>query len=95
MPGPCQFPTLGFVVRRYNQVTEFVSEPFWYIHLALKSQDSDEETPFTWKRGHLFDEIIAISFYEHVLRYEMARVKKVTNKSTKKWYSLSIPSMLI
>ncbi|KAF8329298.1 DNA topoisomerase [Amanita rubescens] len=91
--GPCQFPTLGFVVRRYNQVTEFVSEPFWYIYLALRSQDAEEETPFTWKRGHLFDETVAISFYEYVLQHEMARVKKVNNRSTKKWKPLPLTTV--
>ncbi|KAK2464337.1 hypothetical protein APHAL10511_003794 [Amanita phalloides] len=91
--GPCQFPTLGFVVQRYTLVTDFVSEPFWYIHLALKSEDSDQETPFTWQRGHLFDEAVAISFYEHLMRHEMARVKKVSNKSTKKWKPLPLTTV--
>lgn len=29
--GPCQFPTLGLVVDRYKQVTQFIPEPFWSI----------------------------------------------------------------
>lgn len=29
--GSCQIPTLGFVARRYKEVEEFVSEPFWKI----------------------------------------------------------------
>ena len=29
--GSCQFPTLGFVVERFREVDQFVSEPFWRI----------------------------------------------------------------
>ncbi len=31
--GPCQFPTLGFVVDRYKRNRDFVSEPFWKLRL--------------------------------------------------------------
>jgi len=31
--GPCQFPTLGFVVRRYLEVERFIPEPFWKIEV--------------------------------------------------------------
>lgn len=29
--GPCQFPTLGFIVDRYKKIKEFVPEKFWSI----------------------------------------------------------------
>ena len=32
--GPCQFPTLGFVVKRYVAIDKFVPEKFWTITLA-------------------------------------------------------------
>jgi len=88
--GPCQFPTLGFVVSRYNQVKSFVPEAFWYIYLSLSRPTSsigNEETTFTWRRGHLFDEDAAVVLYEHVLSEPVAHVTKVTNKGTKKWYA--------
>ncbi|KAI0049973.1 prokaryotic type I DNA topoisomerase [Auriscalpium vulgare] len=85
--GPCQFPTLGFVVSRYNQVQAFQPEQFWYIYLALTSNTSQEqeETPFNWRRGHLFEFDVALAIYEDVLRHPRARVIKVTKKETKKW----------
>ena len=52
--GPCQFPTLGFVVSRYNQVKNFVPETFWFIYLALTRVDDtgeESETPFTCGEG--------------------------------------------
>jgi DNA topoisomerase-3 len=29
--GPCQFPTLGFVVQRYLRIKNFIPEDFWSI----------------------------------------------------------------
>jgi len=92
--GPCQFPTLGFVVSRYEQVKAFVPEIFWYIYLALirpaggddqNQRENERQTVFTWKRGHLFDFDIAAMLYETVLERPTARVTKVTKKNTKKW----------
>lgn len=34
--GSCQFPTLGFVVERYQAIEEFISEPFWRIKSKFK-----------------------------------------------------------
>ncbi|TBU45786.1 DNA topoisomerase [Dichomitus squalens] len=86
--GPCQFPTLGFVVARYNKVKNFKPEPFWYIFLSLTRPSSDEEpvdTEFTWRRGHLFSLPAAWGLYEAALEHPVARVTKVTSKETKKW----------
>lgn len=32
--GPCQFPTLGFVVDQYERVRNFVAERFWFIAVS-------------------------------------------------------------
>ena len=34
--GPCQFPTLGFVVARYMQHTEFEPEDYWTIDVEYR-----------------------------------------------------------
>jgi DNA topoisomerase-3 len=86
--GPCQFPTLGFVVQRYLQVKNFVSEAFWYIFLSLSRPSSSQrsvETEFKWRRVHLFDHGAAAVIYEHVISNPTARVTKVVEKNTKKW----------
>ncbi|THH30422.1 hypothetical protein EUX98_g3766 [Antrodiella citrinella] len=84
--GPCQFPTLGFVVARYNRVKAFRPEPFWYIYLAMAARGSDdEEIPFTWRRGHLFDHDIAATIYREVMNADRALITRVTQKETKKW----------
>lgn len=86
-PGPCQFPTLGFVVQRYNQVKAFIPEDFWYILLSIKRRIDREEkkVDFTWRRGHLFEVDVVNEIYEDIMENPLARVTKVTQKSTKKW----------
>ena len=34
--GPCQFPTLGFVVERWARIETFVPEDFWFLELTLR-----------------------------------------------------------
>lgn len=36
--GPCQFPTLGFIVERYQAIQSFVPEEFWYIKLVAEKE---------------------------------------------------------
>ncbi|KAH9979024.1 DNA topoisomerase [Lactifluus volemus] len=93
--GPCQFPTLGFVVSRFDQVKAFKPEKFWYIYLALNHDvtGNQEETPFTWSRGHLFDFSVAYAIYVGVLEDNLARVVKVTKKNTKKWKPLPLTTV--
>ncbi|KAF9264166.1 prokaryotic type I DNA topoisomerase [Marasmius fiardii PR-910] len=90
--GPCQFPALGFVVSRFKDVRDFRPETFWYIHLALTTDDG-QETVFNWKRGHLFFEDEAIVLYMHVLDNPRARVSKVEKKETKKWKPLPLTTV--
>jgi Topoisomerase IA len=33
--GPCQFPTLGFVVERWARIETFVPEDFWYLEMSM------------------------------------------------------------
>ncbi|TDL26071.1 prokaryotic type I DNA topoisomerase, partial [Rickenella mellea] len=96
--GPCQFPTLGFVVSRYEQVKSFEPEKFWYIYLGLsRPVSSDErehrETSFTWRRGHLFDPNVSVAIYEGVLASPIARVTRIQNKATKKWKPLPLTTV--
>ncbi|CAI2732104.1 unnamed protein product [Schistosoma spindalis] len=62
--GSCQFPTLGFVVERFREVDQFVSEPFWRIVVTV-SRD-EKTTEFQWQRGRLFDQDCCRAYYEHL-----------------------------
>jgi len=81
---------LGFVVARFNQVQAFRPETFWYIHLAIKKREGREpakEVVFSWDRGHLFDQDVALLLYQCALaRQRGVVVTKVTTKHTEKWW---------
>jgi DNA topoisomerase-3 len=81
--GSCQFPTLGFVVDRYNRVKNFVPEPFWSIKVMHKKDDVNVN--FSWDRNRLFDRMITVTLFERCLLARTARVTAVATKPTKKW----------
>ncbi|KPI84912.1 putative DNA topoisomerase III [Leptomonas seymouri] len=60
--GPCQFPTLGFVVRRYWQQQGFVPEEFYTLNL----QHGD--TKLHSSRGSMYDQVAATLVYEDMLQ---------------------------
>jgi DNA topoisomerase-3 len=71
------------VVEQYHKVQNFVSEPFWYIHVMLERDDFKVE--FKWKRNRLFDQQAAVVVYEVCLQNPEATVTAVINKPTTKW----------
>lgn len=82
-PGSCQFPTLGFVVDRYNEVQNFVPEPFWYIFVALERDEFN--VTFKWKRNHLFDHQAVLVLFEQCVLQPEAAVTHVETKPASKW----------
>jgi DNA topoisomerase-3 len=91
LPGPCQFPTLGFVVDQWNKMQSFVPEPFWYIYVAIEREDEAdpekvETVDFKWRRNHLFDMPCAVVLYEQCVQNPLATVISVETKPTTKWY---------
>ena len=79
--GTCQFPTLGFVVDRFERIRHFVSEEFWYLQLLLENPDGSGRTTFQWERGHLFDRLSVLTFYEICLELAGNNAKVVDLKS--------------
>lgn len=72
------------------QVKNFRPEDFWYIFLAVTRQESKskgkgEETQFTWRRGHVFEEDYARGIFERVSVRPIVRVTTIVKKGTKKW----------
>ena len=45
--GPCQFPTLGFIVQRAWERASHVVEPFWVIEMSHEAGGAT--ATFTWK----------------------------------------------
>ncbi|CAB4255181.1 similar to Saccharomyces cerevisiae YLR234W TOP3 DNA Topoisomerase III [Maudiozyma barnettii] len=97
--GPCQFPTLGFVVDRFERIRNFKKEEFWTIQLVVSEQDqgvqSNNITNFQWDRGHLFDRLAVLTFYELCLELagNKARVVDIKSKQVNKWRPLPLTTV--
>ena len=80
--GPCQFPTLGFVVERWARIEIFVPDDFWFLELTLKVPQQEQTEAqsnntarsiysrpiaFTWKRQRLYDRLATLAIYESCL----------------------------
>lgn len=94
--GTCQFPTLGFVVDRYERVMNFVPEQFWLISLSVKDLDgSDSKVKFQWERGHLFDRLAVLTIYEACIEEseDKARVVHASSKETRKYRPLPLTTV--
>lgn len=89
--GPCQFPTLGFVVDQYERIRAFAPEQFWYISVSLERDGSI--VGFHWKRGHLFDFEIALVLYEQCVEQPLATVRSVRNTPTQRWKPLPLTTV--
>lgn len=89
--GPCQFPTLGFVVDRYFTVKNFNPEPFWSIKVVHVKDEI--EAKFNWARNHLFDRMVVTILFERCLAAKYAKVIKVQTKPASKWKPLPLTTV--
>ena len=94
--GPCQFPTLGFVVERWACIETFVPQDFWYLDLTLRvDSEPDNAAPnntnasrpiqFQWKRGRLYDPTLTQYLYEACLEAGDAVVTQLQGRPKNKW----------
>ncbi|XP_028766082.1 DNA topoisomerase 3-alpha isoform X2 [Neltuma alba] len=81
--GPCQFPTLGFIVERYWEIQAHEPEEFWSINCSHKSDEGIAS--FSWMRGHLFDYTCAVIIYEMCVQEPTATVTKVRQQEKLKF----------
>eukprot|EP00466_Bigelowiella_natans_P007193 jgi/Bigna1/57958/fgenesh1_pm.42_\ len=72
--GPCQFPTLGFVVERFLERESFVSEPFWKIAVTHKPEKDGPTAYFSWERRRLFCHFSTLVLYRLCLDNPIATV---------------------
>lgn len=81
--GPCQFPTLGFVVERYWEIQAHQPEDFWTINCHYSSEEGS--ATFSWIRGRLFDHLAAVVIYEMCIEESTATVFEVTGRECRKF----------
>lgn len=89
--GSCQFPTLGFVVERYQAIEDFIAEPFWRIKVSHTVGDITAD--FTWKRDRLFDKNACEAILDICQENPLATVESVESKEKSKWRPLPLDTV--
>lgn len=81
--GPCQFPTLGFVVDRWDEVNNFIPENFWSLKLKkqFKVGDKRYNVRFNWKKERLYDQQEWEQIYNHLLQIGKGSIDKVIQET--------------
>ncbi|KAE9327511.1 DNA topoisomerase 3-alpha [Phytophthora fragariae] len=89
--GPCQFPTLGFVVERFLKIQNFEREAFYHISVTHQQNDQPDAptTTFKWKRGHLFDRMACLCIYECLVESQTATIESVDKRPS--WKRKPLP----
>ena len=86
--GPCQFPTLNFIVERAEKIRKFIPEEFYYLELKLKKEDKEignKVTTFNWERNRIFDKIICFTILEKLLENKNCKIISIEKKEKKKY----------
>eukprot|EP00467_Chlorarachnion_reptans_P000826 CAMPEP_0114491312 /NCGR_PEP_ID=MMETSP0109-20121206/2931_1 /TAXON_ID=29199 /ORGANISM="Chlorarachnion reptans, Strain CCCM449" /LENGTH=930 /DNA_ID=CAMNT_0001668033 /DNA_START=287 /DNA_END=3075 /DNA_ORIENTATION=- len=91
--GPCQFPTLGFVVERFLKREKFVSEPYWRIKVTHKGAEDGPVAVFNWHRQRLFCQLTTLVFYEDMVKEPVAKVVSVQGREVKKFRPLPLATV--
>ncbi|KAI9911606.1 hypothetical protein PsorP6_009585 [Peronosclerospora sorghi] len=89
--GPCQFPTLGFVVNRFLEIQNFEQETFYYISVTHQNnyQPGTPTTTFKWNRKHLFDRMVCLCIYEGLVESQTATIEAVDKRPS--WKKKPLP----
>ncbi|CAH8847266.1 unnamed protein product [Trichobilharzia szidati] len=77
--GPCQTPTLGFCVKRHDQIQSFKPETFWRIKVSGKDETGGI-LEMSWNRDRIFDKEAAMVFLSRVKSSKTAEVVQVSVK---------------
>lgn len=67
--GPCQFPTLGFVVERHLQIQKFRPEEYWSLKCTYECDEPTEKSgklhcSFNWSRGLVYDKFTTLVLFD-------------------------------
>ena len=81
--GPCQFPTLNFIVERAEKIRNFEPEEFFYLELKIKKKDNI--VTFNWERNRIFEKIICFTILEKTLEEKTCKIISVNKKEKKKY----------
>ena len=89
--GPCQFPTLGFLVERQWEIDAHDPEDFWAIRATYApppDQQGARAPPpvrFSWQRGRVYDHLTAVMLFELCVENPTATVTRVDEKDERRF----------
>lgn len=81
--GPCQTPTLGFVVDRLDEINSFQPESFWSVSVAVDPGAGGSTLQLEWQRGRLFDQQAAEVFHRLVSEDKLLICTAVKERETR------------
>lgn len=70
--GPCQTPTLGFCVKRHDEIQSFKPENYWVLDCVIKTKDG-QDVSLEWQRVRSFDIAVANMFLDIVNRVKTGK----------------------
>lgn len=98
--GPCQTPTLGFCVERYDMIQSFQPEPYWSLQVKIDASQPSSSSATTstststttsssmvylqWQRGKLFDQSVVDLFAYMVRGDERLQCIEVRKKDSRR-----------
>jgi DNA topoisomerase-3 len=91
--GPCQFPTLNFVVERFLRNHIFQNSAFWTLNLSVEKDAKPLE--MTWSRTKLFDSDIVKALFEICGDSKIAKVIHVQRKEQKRSRPLPLTTITL
>uniref|UniRef100_A0A023F3Y2 DNA topoisomerase n=1 Tax=Triatoma infestans TaxID=30076 RepID=A0A023F3Y2_TRIIF len=77
--GPCQTPTLGFCVKRHDDIQTFKPESYWVLQVNVKTSEGREAT-LSWERVRCFEKDITVMFLNLIKGIQNVRVTSVVSK---------------
>lgn len=89
--GPCQFPTLGFIVDAYVNHENFTPEKFWLLNCTVKKNNKPVE--LKWCRKRLFCKLSCFAIYASTLDDPTVKVLNVAEKRTVKFKPLPLATV--
>ncbi|XRB16851.1 DNA topoisomerase III [Pseudoscourfieldia marina] len=104
--GPCQFPTLGFVVSRDWEIQNHAPEDFWTIKLVHRfpmqhhvnfqqaaSASNLKEVTFEWARGRLYDQECAAVLHDMCVEHPVATIVSADGRQVTKQQPLPLATI--
>lgn len=81
--GPCQFPTLGFIVDRYLQRENFITNKYYTITVSILLNNM--KCTLKWNRNRLYDRYVCVILYDTLLESPTLYITNKQSRSTAKY----------